>query len=336
VLVPVLNEVHRLSPCLDGLTSQGAAVAEILVIDGGSTDGTIELVQRWVEQDPRVTLIDASPIPERVNGKAHGLQVGYARVSPDSTWILTIDADVRPDRDLVVSMLAHAQVANVNAFSVATEQELSSEAEGLVHPSMLATLVYRFGIPGNATTNPHQVQANGQCFLVRRDILDAVGGFSQVLHDVSEDVTLARLIAMRGNRVGFYESAGLVHVEMYENLRDAWDNWSRSLPMRDRFTVGSSALALAESTLVQALPMWLTPLYIITSGRNHPAALLNIGLVIARFGVLSGMSRAYRVVPWTYWLSPVFDLFVLVRIWMMWGRRIHSWRGRTLVSGDPE
>jgi dolichol-phosphate mannosyltransferase len=312
VLVPVLNEAHRLSPCLDGLTSQGPAVAEILVIDGGSTDGTIDLVQRWAGQDPRVTLIDATPIPEGVNGKAHGLQVGYEQASPGSTWIVTIDADVRPERDLVTSMLAHAHTENVHAFSVATEQELSSEAEGLVHPSMLATLVYRFGIPGNTTSNPHQVQANGQCFMVRRNILDDIGGFSQVLNDISEDVTLARLIAMQGNRVGFYESDGLVHVEMYESLRDAWDNWSRSLPM------------------------WLTPLYVITSGRNHPATVLNLGLVIARFGVLAGMSRAYRVVPWTYWLSPVFDVFVLARIWMMWGRRTHSWRGRTLVSGDPE
>jgi dolichol-phosphate mannosyltransferase len=336
VLLPVLNEVDRVSPCLQGLTSQGPELAEIIVIDGGSTDGTCELVRRWQERDDRIVLVDAAPVPDGVNGKAYGLGKGLERVSSRARWVLTIDADVRPERNLVASLLAHARGEGVDAFSVATGQDLSGPAEGLVHPSMLTTLVYRFGIPGRATTNPADVQANGQCFLIRRDILDEVGGFAKVLHDVSEDVTLARLIAMRGHTVGFYESDDLVHVEMYASWRDAWDNWSRSLPMRDRFTARSSAMGLAEATLVQALPTWLAPNLLRTKGMRHPATMLNLGLVVARLGVLAGTSRAYRVVPWTYWLSPLADLPVVARIWAMWGRRTHVWRGRILVTGEDE
>jgi hypothetical protein len=48
---------------------------------------------------------------------------------------------------------------------------LSDRADALLHPSLLATLVYRFGIPGKATRNLHQVQPNGQCFFSPRDIL---------------------------------------------------------------------------------------------------------------------------------------------------------------------
>jgi dolichol-phosphate mannosyltransferase len=40
VIVPVLDERHRLSPCLEGLIRQPDEVAEILVVDGGSTDGS--------------------------------------------------------------------------------------------------------------------------------------------------------------------------------------------------------------------------------------------------------------------------------------------------------
>ena len=40
VIVPVLNERTRLEPCLDGLIAQGREVAEIIVVDGGSDDGT--------------------------------------------------------------------------------------------------------------------------------------------------------------------------------------------------------------------------------------------------------------------------------------------------------
>lgn len=333
ILLPVLNEEGRLDPCLEGLVAQGEAVTRILVVDGGSTDRTRDIVHRWAERDARITLVDASPVPAGVNGKAHNLQKGYEAIGDGPDWIVTIDADVRPQPGLVDALLAHAKATGVNALSVATRQDLSGPAEALVHPAMLATLVYRFGIPGSATTDPHMIQANGQCSLTRADILREAGGFTGVLHDVSEDVTIARIIAMRGHAVGFYETDDLVRVEMYAGWRDAWDNWTRSLPMRDRFTKTSSAVGLIQVTLAQALPMIIGPLGIL-QGRRDPLALLNTGLLMARFGVLAGMSRAYTTRPWTYWLSPLTDPFVVARMWTMWARRTHTWRGRTLVAGD--
>ena len=79
VIVPVLNETDRLSECLDGLIAQGTEVAEILVVDGGSDDGTQELVRGYAALDARVLLVDASPVPADWNGKAWGLQVGLDR-----------------------------------------------------------------------------------------------------------------------------------------------------------------------------------------------------------------------------------------------------------------
>lgn len=333
VLVPVLNEIDRLSPCLAGLAEQGPEVAEILVIDGGSTDRTPDLVGRWAARDPRIRLIDATPVPATVNGKAHNLQVGLAHAAA-TPWVLTVDADVRPEPGLVRALLLHARQEHVPALGVATRQALSDAAEAIVHPAMLATLVYRFGIPGTATNDVGQVQANGQCFLVRREVLDDAGGFARVLDSACEDVTLARNIAQRGHSVGFYEADGLVGVEMYAGWRDAWDNWTRSLPMRDRHAGWAGRVGLAEVLLVQAAPLWLAPLYLWRLGRADPATIVNTGLVAARVGVLAGMARAYEAPPPTYWLSPVADLPVAARLIAMWRRREHRWRGRDFTSGD--
>src|SRR5687767_7171050 len=54
VLVPVLDGRDRLGPCLDGLIAQGSEVGEILVIDGGSVDGTAALVCELEQRDGRV------------------------------------------------------------------------------------------------------------------------------------------------------------------------------------------------------------------------------------------------------------------------------------------
>lgn len=333
VIVPVLDEADRLGPCLDGLMAQSEVVREILVVDGGSVDGTRALVEKAMAHDSRIRLVDASPVPPAINGKAWGLMAGRAAASPDPQWILTIDADVRPSGQLACSLLAQAEREMITVLSVATAQKITGAALGLLHPSMLATLVYRFGIPGSATTHVHQVQANGQCFFIRRDVLDTIGGFSSGLDSVCEDVTLARRAAAAGFPVGFYESESLVSTEMHASARDAWQNWPRSLPVRDAMTRWSSLAGFAEIVLVQGLPLWITPAAIFTRGVRHPLAMVNVGLVMARMGVLAGMSRAYVSRPWSYALSPLLDLPVAFQIIRMAGRRSHRWRGRAFTPG---
>jgi dolichol-phosphate mannosyltransferase len=121
---------------------------------------------------------------------------------------------------------------------------------------------------------------------------------------------------------------------MYGGWRDAWQNWPRSLPMRDRFSGVMTLRGLIEVMLVQALPLWLAPLFARLFGSRHPASVLNAALVCARLGVLAGTARAYERRPWTYWLSPLCDLPVVLRLWSMAWRRNHVWRGRTFVTGE--
>jgi len=334
VLVPVLNEATRIEPCLIGLIKQGPEVGEIIVVDGGSTDRTSEVISNIAGQDSRIRQISAAPVPEGVNGKAYGLAVASAKVHPDSTWVIVIDADVRPETALISSMLAYADLNKLGVLSVATRQHLSGPAEGILHPSMLATLVYRFGIPGHATSKVESVQANGQCMLVRRELLHEVGGFASVVRANAEDVTLARSLAAAGHEVGFHEADDLVSVEMYSSWREAWQGWARSLPMRDRYSTWRMWVGLAEVALIQAAPLLIWPISVWLLGSRHPLALLNGGLVFTRLGMLIGMSRAYKPLPLTYWLSPLADVPVAVRLMVMAGRRQFVWRGRPLVTGD--
>src|SRR4051794_17223361 len=59
VIVPVLDEVERLRPCLEGLLAQGPEVNQILVVDGGSRDQTCALVREFGRRDARVVLLEA-------------------------------------------------------------------------------------------------------------------------------------------------------------------------------------------------------------------------------------------------------------------------------------
>ncbi len=334
IVVPVLDEEHRLGRCLEGLIAHGPTVAEILVVDGGSRDGTRALIARYAARDARVRLIAADPIPSGWNGKAWGLECGLRASDPGATWVLTVDADIAPDPRLAEALLGHARFTGVPALSIATRQELGDLGEGLLHPAMLNTLVYRYGLPGHAFTDPDRVQANGQCFLARRDVLIATDAFAIAKDSRCEDVTTARALARAGYAVGFYEAGDLVVVRMHANWRETWVNWPRSLTLRDRFTRRQSVRGLLEIVFVQALPL---PLWIgltlahIGSWEAQTLAAVNMVLVMMRLGTLAGTFRAYAHPPWTYWLSPLVDVPVTLALIASAIRRTHIWRGRTLV-----
>ena len=343
VLVPVLNEEHRLAPCLAGLATQPGVVAEILVIDGGSTDRTRDIVAAATANDPRIRWIDAAPVPEDWNGKAWGLQRGFEQRDGRARWVLTIDADVRPGQGLVRSLIAHARRECLDAFSVATSQRVSGLVEGVVHPALLASLVYRYGIPGRAVTDPEAVQANGQCFLARADALEQINGFVTGQYAISEDVTIARELARRGIPVGFFEPesrAGLIEVEMYGSGRDAWTNWTRSLPMRDDRSGWGWWARMADMTLALGVPpLVLLACLVGRPGERRDRSLwrmgfrLNAGLMLMRLGVAAGMRRAYRNPPWTYWSSVLVDPLTVLKLWSSAVRRQHTWRGRPVRRG---
>jgi dolichol-phosphate mannosyltransferase len=331
-IVPVLDEEARLGPCLAALLASSGPLTEIVVVDGGSSDGTRDLVRAAATHDPRLRLIEAGPPPAGWNGKAWNLERGLRAV--DADWIATVDADARVGPELIAGAAARASRDGLAALSIATRQLLGDFGSALLHPALLTTLVYRAGLPNVATGRPSAVQANGQVFVARRDALVAADAFRTARASRCEDVTAARALAAAGGRVGFYE--GNAEVRMYDSWRDCAANWPRSLTLRDHFTSGAQTWpALADVLFAQALPL-PTLVLLLVAGDGIPglrlARTLALGLVMVRLGVLAGTRRAYPGVSLAYWLSPLADLPALALLVRSALRRRHRWRGRLLVD----
>jgi dolichol-phosphate mannosyltransferase len=334
VIVPVLDEAARIEPCLRGLLATGPEVGEILVVDGGSRDDTVARVRRLVAGDARVRVLDAAPVPAGWNGKAWGLDVGLRASDPAARWIATVDADVRPAAGLFAAMVEHAQRRGVEALSVATRQLLAGPLQAIVHPAMLTTLIYRFGLPGREATRVGDVQANGQCFLAARALLLAHGAFAGVRASRCEDVTLARALVDAGTPVGFYEAGDLATVLMHADWRETWRNWPRSLTLRDRFAPYGGWPGILDVLLVQALPLPLSVALALAHATGSATFAVAAALTCVRLGVLAGAARAYVHPPWTYALSPLADLPVALALIAAALRRRHTWRGRDLVLAE--
>lgn len=334
VLVPSFNEARRIGPCLDGLGRQGAPVTEVLVIDSRSSDGTDRLVLEAAGQDPRVRLLHDPPLPPGWVGKVWALQHGLGEARGD--WVLGVDADTAPVPGMVAGAVHAAQQLGYDVVSFAPRFNGMTAAEQWLQPSMLLTLVYRFGAAGAKDPTPDRLMANGQCFLARREVLLAHGGYEAARSSWADDVTLARSLAHRGVRVGFLDGSRLYDVRAYESLGHMWREWGRSFDLSDATTRMKQWWDVCFILLVQGLPL---PLLIVMAPVGPAAAgagrwlwYINVTLLSIRLLMTLALAGSYAQRSPGFWLSFTSDPVAAVRLVLSSLKRPRSWRGRVFTK----
>jgi dolichol-phosphate mannosyltransferase len=337
--VPTLNEAARISPCLSGLSRQGYEVREIIIVDSRSQDGTVDLVKAMQSHDPRFRVITDDPLPDGWVGRPWALHTGFLHSSPDSQWILGIDADTQPQPGLVASLMQAAKQEGYDLISLAPQFILKELGEFWLQPALLMTLVYRFGAAGSAADGADRVMANGQCFFCRRSLLIQLEGYASARRSFCDDVTLARNAARVGAKVGFLDGANLLKVRMYEGMKETWQEWGRSLDLKDACSTAQKWGDLGFLMAVQGLPLLVTlglVAYLIGGGEpTLPIGLalgLNAFLVLIRFALQWAIAASYDFTQarsaWTFWLAPLADPLAVYRIWLSSFRTPTQWRGR--------
>ena len=313
-MVPARNEAKRVGPLLRCL-ADAPGVHEVLLVDDESTDNTAALAR---EAGARVVAGD--PLPTGWAGKAWALQQGIEEAA-GADWIVTLDADTRPDPVLPLALALRMQHDGVDFATVAGAFECPTPGVGWLHPAMLTTLVYRFGAPGTQR-RPSRLLANGQCMAFRPGAVS----MATVRGHVVEDVALARRLATAGSRVAMYPAPDLLVTRMFEDLADTWSGWGRSLALpgvepRLRQCVDLALVAVAT----------VVPLTRLVARR---ADVVDVAAHAIRLGTLVGTRRNYRGAGVPYWLSPLADPAATAALAIGIVRRGSTWRGRSYVGDD--
>lgn len=229
IVLPARNEAVHIAACVRSIRASTWPDFELIVVDDHSTDGTGDLAREAAAGDPRVTIVNAPDLPAGWFGKQWACQSGAAHAS--GSLLLFTDADTRHAPDLVGRMVRMRERRGAELLSVAGHQEMGTIWERAVQPSVFTLILTRYGGADamERATNPRDVVANGQCFMLSRRVYDAIGGHEPVRGFVAEDVMMAQAIQARGDRVSLALGIRQLSTRMYDGLGSLMKGWGKNM-----------------------------------------------------------------------------------------------------------
>jgi glycosyltransferase involved in cell wall biosynthesis len=221
VVLPVRDEATQVGGCLRALLAD-PDLAEVVVVDDGSADGTAQVVRSFV--DPRVRLVTAPPVPPGWLGKSHACWLGAREARHDVLVFVDADVTVHPGGlGGAVAALEHLDLA------CPYPRQHAPGATGLVQPllqwSILTFLPLRLAERGPAALSA----GNGQVLIVTRAAYERAGTHRAVATDPVEDVALVRAVKATGGRAGVVDGTRLATTTMYADLGAAADGYAKVL-----------------------------------------------------------------------------------------------------------
>ena len=156
VLMPSLNVVRYIRECMESVISQTMKEMEVLCIDAGSTDGTLEILEEYAQKDRRVRLIKADK-----KSYGHQMNLGLKEAVGEYIGVVETDDLIRPK----MYEELYAAARKNNADYVKSDFDIFTTLEDRQRIFLRYSLKKHSGITYDAIYTP-------QDFLMRKQTID--------------------------------------------------------------------------------------------------------------------------------------------------------------------
>jgi hopene-associated glycosyltransferase HpnB len=329
-VVPARNEAAVVGPAMASLASQEyAGEFAIVLVDDASDDGTAEAARAGAGGD-RLRIVRAAALPAGWTGKMWAVSEGV-RAAGDPEYLLLTDADiVHPPRN-VHDLVARAHAGRYDLVSCMVRLRCVSAAEQTLIPAFVFFFFLLYPPAWIADPGKRMAGAAGGCILIRREMLEAIGGIARVRAEVIDDCALARAVKASGGRVWLGLNGAAVSVREYGSFAEIGRMISRTA-----FTqLGYSGWVLL-GTVVGLMLTYLAPPLLTFYAPPGAARAMGASAWLIMTAIYLPAVRYYRR-PW-FWapLLPAIAVFYLgATLWSAvayWRGRGGMWKGRAAAA----
>lgn len=198
--------------CLKTVLDTDYPDVEVILVDNGSRDGSIEYIKRRLNYNSRLKIIR---LPKNL-GFPKGNNIGFAK--SEGKFVIFLNNDAVPQmnwlKELVKVMLSDERIGIAQSKLVRLDNNRIIDAAG-IFLSIIGLPVVR----GSGETDHGQYDkiceifaASGAAMCVRREAFKEVGGFDENFFFNLEDDDLSWRIRMKGYHIVFVPSSVILHM----------------------------------------------------------------------------------------------------------------------------
>lgn len=126
IIMPSLNVAGYIQPCINSVLSQTLHDIEIICVDAGSTDGTLEILREYEKKDNRIKVI-VSDI------KSYGYQMNLGMQAASGKYIGIVETDDFIDKNMFYCLYALAEKYDVDFVKSGYKQFVSNGIKNIIN-----------------------------------------------------------------------------------------------------------------------------------------------------------------------------------------------------------
>jgi len=202
VVIPAYNVEKYIEECLDSILNQTIPNWECVIVNDGSTDNTLSIIENFTKRDSRFTCITTP------NSGTAKIARDIAIANTQSDWIVPVDADDYINIDHLEKLLHRAKESDADI--ICPRMKLFDD-NNPNYTQLIPTSEFDMGsiISGKEAmmlTVPWQIGVNGALF--KRTLYDSLSTFQKGSHSINIDEYDTRELMINAKKVAF---AGCVY-----------------------------------------------------------------------------------------------------------------------------
>ncbi len=205
VVIPCLNEADHIGALLNQLRPAAERLkARVVVVDGGSSDGTQAIVRKISLNNPRIVLLDN---PKRIQSAAVNLAVSL--YAGGAEFLIRIDAHGRYPDDYCDRLVEEARAIGADSVVVS----MRTTGTGAIQLAAAAAQDFRLGTGGSSHRHASTGAwvDHGHHALMQISAFKVVGGYDETFSH-NEDAELDHRLRQAGFRIWL---SGRTHMVYY-------------------------------------------------------------------------------------------------------------------------